>query len=119
MRIFVPTDNINHRRDRNDNLAAILLHDDGRITTVLRSGILDLHAHHTQQSLEYCLRDGPMTEVKEAPLPETFNRAEIIDAVEVFLDLGHRKAPNSYCDGSGWAARCLRRHLERLKEGKE
>lgn len=52
---------------------------------------------------------------------ETFRRDQVIDAVENYLRLGvtyaneHQGQRGGYFTGDGWAARCLRWHLEQLK----
>lgn len=56
----------------------------------------------------------------EAPETETFTDSQIENAVEQFLKFGedqYQKSQEGYYSGSGWAARCLRYHLEQLKAG--
>lgn len=50
--------------------------------------------------------------------PETFSDWEVEQAVRQFLEFGeqqHGRAQNGYYSGGGWAARCLRFHLEQLQ----
>ena len=53
-----------------------------------------------------------------APPPETFSDEEIVRALEQFLEFGEatfQRAHRGYYAGSGWAARCLRYHLEQMR----
>jgi hypothetical protein len=50
--------------------------------------------------------------------PETFSDWEVEQAVRQFLEFGVQTfgtAHKGYYAGGGWAARCLRFHLEQLK----
>lgn len=50
---------------------------------------------------------------------ETFSNNEVICALEQFLEYGesqYGKSQQGYFSGSGFAARCLRFHLEELKK---
>ncbi len=62
---------------------------------------------------------------------ETFTKNQVIDAIKSFLEYGEKTytpdrlpgdytkhGQNGYFSGTGWAARCLRFHLEELKEDK-
>lgn len=52
-------------------------------------------------------------------VPETFDAREIANAIEQWLDWGEKeygKAQGGYFSGGGWAARCLRYHLEEIKK---
>jgi hypothetical protein len=52
---------------------------------------------------------------------ETFSPWQVQCAIEQFLEYGEEqflKSQQGYYSGSGWAARCLRFHLEELKRGK-
>ncbi len=54
-------------------------------------------------------------------LQETFDSWQVQCAIEQFLEYGEEqflKSQHGYFSGSGWAARCLRFHLEQLKRGK-
>ena len=49
---------------------------------------------------------------------ETFSDSEVEQAVEQFLEFGESEkghAHHGYYSGGGWAARCLRFHLEQLQ----
>ena len=49
---------------------------------------------------------------------ETFDAAEVEKAIEQFIEWGEREYQKSqlgYFSGGGWAARCLRYHLEEIK----
>ncbi len=57
---------------------------------------------------------------------ETFTKNQVIDAIKSFLEYGEKTlvidkisgepGHKGYFSGIGWAARCLRFHLEELKE---
>ena len=52
---------------------------------------------------------------------ETFDPWQVQCAIEQFLQYGEEqflKSQQGYYSGSGWAARCLRFHLEELKSAK-
>ena len=60
---------------------------------------------------------------------ETFTKNQVVDAIESFLEYGEKTfveekeigglGQKGYFSGNGWAARCLRYHLEELKGEQE
>lgn len=52
---------------------------------------------------------------------EKFSPEQVQTAIEQFLEYGEQQyggSQHGYFSGSGWAARCLRFHLEKLKSKK-
>jgi hypothetical protein len=50
---------------------------------------------------------------------EAFTHRQVIQAIESWLEVGeegYEQWHHGYFSGHGWAARCLRWHLEQLKE---
>lgn len=53
---------------------------------------------------------------------ETFSKEQVQIAIKQFLEWGEKEYKHSqegYFSGDGWAARCLRWHLEQLKNEKD
>jgi hypothetical protein len=52
-------------------------------------------------------------------MDEAFSKQQVIAAIEQWLEYGESsfngKGHKGYFSGSGWAARCLRHHLEQIK----